>query len=288
MGKPRAATRRLYPHEIENKLKSISRHVATGADLKSACQDAGVSVASYYRWRARRRETGTPTENSAGVASATREKILRAAATAFLRDGWDARIVDVAAAAGVTRQTVYNLYGTRDNLFGEVVGAQYAARLNSVRNISPDLALPEALTELANQQLAVTLDPDAVAMLRITQTEFRKNPRLASIAYAMRSSRDAENIMGYLERRLGTEIEKGTIEAVDTRRAAETFICAVTGPARHRVIHGMPQYSDAYITDSVAFVVDLFLRGLRYDADENAHGEPPALDGSGSQHTAAP
>ncbi|MGW4437843.1 TetR/AcrR family transcriptional regulator [Streptomyces sp. NPDC004596] len=48
---------------------------------------------------------------------AARESLLDAAATALARRPWSAvRMVDVAAAAGVSRQTLYNEFGSKDGL----------------------------------------------------------------------------------------------------------------------------------------------------------------------------
>ena len=48
---------------------------------------------------------------------AARESLLDAAYTALVRRPWSAvRMVDVAAAAGVSRQTLYNEFGSKDGL----------------------------------------------------------------------------------------------------------------------------------------------------------------------------
>ncbi len=60
-----------------------------------------------------------------------RDQLLDAAYAAAVRDGWPrVRMADVAAAAGVSRQTLYNEFGTRDGLAGELALRELARFLD--------------------------------------------------------------------------------------------------------------------------------------------------------------
>lgn len=68
------------------------------------------------------------------------------AARSLLRDRPDASIEEIAAAAGVTRQTVYAHFSSRDRLVAEIVNAERAEGLAAVEAASLDAMPPvEAL-----------------------------------------------------------------------------------------------------------------------------------------------
>jgi hypothetical protein len=90
------------------RVASVDREIATGLDVRTACRRAGVSVPSYYRWRARE-------HGAVGQSERIRELILDAAKTVFLRDGYGASLESIAAAANVARQTVYNQFDLSSN-----------------------------------------------------------------------------------------------------------------------------------------------------------------------------
>jgi hypothetical protein len=48
---PDAARKRLKPEEIAAKLKQVDALVAQGRDIADAVREAGVSEATYHRWR---------------------------------------------------------------------------------------------------------------------------------------------------------------------------------------------------------------------------------------------
>src|SRR5258708_40233270 len=100
------------------RVASVEREIAAGLDVRTACRRAAVSAPSYYRWGARER-------GGVGQTERIREMILGAAKTVFLRDGYGASLESIAEAAEVARQTVYNQFGSKEQLFAEVVQSVY-------------------------------------------------------------------------------------------------------------------------------------------------------------------
>ncbi len=88
---------------------------------------------------------------------AARESLLDAAYTALLRRPWSAvRMVDVAAAAGVSRQTLYNEFGSKEGLARALVRREADSYLAGVERA---LATPVD----AGERLAVTAEWTASA-----------------------------------------------------------------------------------------------------------------------------
>ncbi len=80
-----------------------------------------------------------------GVRSLVRERLLEAAADVFAEEGWRrVTMGKVADRAGVSRQTVYNEFGTKPNLAEELVLHELDSFLNLVRGRIQDAADPVA------------------------------------------------------------------------------------------------------------------------------------------------
>jgi AcrR family transcriptional regulator len=196
---------RLTPKQIEVRLAAIARDVAAGSTVAEACLANHVSVPSYYRWLSGGRTVRT------AAPEAVRETILRAARTAFLRDGFGAGLERVAAVAGVSRQTVYNLFGTKERLFGEVVQSVYRRMIAPALVVDRGADLPTMLAICGRHLLALMLDPEAVGLMRIALGEYREHPQLAAFAYAVRTSPIVPNVTEVIGRRLEAEMAAGAI-----------------------------------------------------------------------------
>jgi TetR/AcrR family transcriptional repressor of mexJK operon len=253
---------RLRPERIDDKIAAVARNVAAGGTVAAACRAAGVAVPSYYRWLAQRRQ--------ASPAGAARERdpiraaLLAAGKSIFLRKGFSVSLEAVATRARVGRQTAYNRFGGKDRLFSEVVQELYRREISPALVLESDSDLPAALTVCGRHLLQLMLDPEAVALLRITLGEYRSYPHLATLAYSMRSSRVAPNVSGAIARRLEEEMSLGTLDRVDPVLAAESFIGSFSAYARHRALVGLKPPSQKELDETLALCVRIFTRGLGY------------------------
>ncbi|NUR70271.1 MAG: TetR/AcrR family transcriptional regulator [Hamadaea sp.] len=149
-----------------------------------------------------------------------RQAILDAAIEAFLRSGFSASVDDIAAAAGVGKQTVYRHFGDKQALF---IAALAAARDDGV----PASARPVAetgdplgdLTRMGERILASALSPTLAALHRLTIAEVVNHPELGRHWGDSAAPHLDDELTAYF-RRCG---ESGALQVPDPARAARQF-----------------------------------------------------------------
>ncbi|TDD54483.1 TetR/AcrR family transcriptional regulator [Kribbella antibiotica] len=118
-------------------------------------------------------------------AARKREAIIAAARTAFVRDGFDAAVDAIAAAAGVSKVTVYNHYGNKETLFKAVIGDALEGALADVisgtaQRLAESRDLRAALKWTATEWVTSMTEPDLVALRHLVTNEVRRFPELGN------------------------------------------------------------------------------------------------------------
>lgn len=252
---------------------SVEKDIAAGIEVRIACRRAGVSVASYYRWRARAR-------SEAGLSEKMRETILSAAKTVFLRDGFGASLESIAETAGVARQTVYNQFGSKERLFAEVVQSVYQRMLTPIFVVERDGDLISTLTEVGRHLIKVSLHPDSLALQRIAMGEYRDRPELIRVAHTLRTSHAIPALTDYLAEYLQRQMASGVIDTADPLLSAEAFLGSLIAQARYRLSIGVEGDSPERLETRLRFCVEVFARGLGHRAIGDRRGQNAASAGS--------
>jgi TetR/AcrR family transcriptional regulator, mexJK operon transcriptional repressor len=136
-----------------------------------------------------------------------RRAILEAATDAFLRNGYRGTSMDeVAAAAQVSKQTVYKHFADKESLFVEIVigtvdAAQEPAPQEDDVGESDDLAAD--LTALARRQLGAALQPRVLALRRLVIAEADRFPELGRAFYERGAGRATASLASTFERLAG-------------------------------------------------------------------------------------
>lgn len=234
----------------------VERELAAGRDVKTACRKAGISVPSFYRWRGR--------VNGSTQADVSRATILNAAKTVFLRDGYGANLDSVAKAAGVARQTVYNQFGNKERLFSEVVQAVYQGLATPVLVVERDSDFLATLLSFGRAFMKMALNAESLALQRVALGEYRDEPELAKIAYALRASHAIPVLTDFIAGYLREQMDRGVIDRVDPLMAAEAFGGSFTAHARHRLMIGIKSDSPERLEEMLKLCVKIFARGLGY------------------------
>ena len=194
---------------------------------------------------------------------AKRAAIVRAALEVFLREGYARTSVDaIAAAAGVSKRTIYDYYGDKRQLFlstlEETKQAQAAAfqelldrTLGQVDDIETALIRfgREFATEMARSA-------ERAAVMRLTIAEAAHFPALLE-----RTSTNTA-VQRALADRLAELGGQGLLDVPDAMEAAEFLGLLVTGRVNNRSWYGAMKLDDADITRLVAGGVRVFLRAF--------------------------
>lgn len=117
-----------------------------------------------------------------------RQAILGAAEQVFLRDGYrGASMDDLAAMSGVSKQTVYAHFGSKESLFVALVATMTKAVGGGLR---PELTDPTSIEELrgileeqAYRQLAAVMDPRILRLRRLVIAEAMRFPELGRVLW---------------------------------------------------------------------------------------------------------
>ena len=215
------------------------------------------------------RVDGTPGRDRGRDSGGKRAAIVRAATELFLRQGYQAtRTEQIAAAAAVSKQTVYNQFGDKETLFRDIVlgvtatAETFAAELTDTLATLHDPAdLEPTLRSLARRYLAAVTNPQVLALRRLVISEALRLPALAAAYYERAPAR----ILTALTEQMGQLAERGLLRAADPRLAAEDFAFLLVGRRLDEgMFHTREQTPTAEgIAHAADHAVDLFLAAYR-------------------------
>jgi TetR/AcrR family transcriptional regulator, mexJK operon transcriptional repressor len=161
------------------------------------------------------------------------DAILQAARRVFLREGYSASMDLVAAEAGVSKQTVYNHFGSKEGLFRAIVDHASGELLDVLAARDGARADPAATLEaIARRFLKLLLAPSHLALHRTLVAEAPRFPDLAREIYLGGPAHAAKELAQYL----AAESRKGTLAVADPALAAEQFFGAVCGHLQLRAL----------------------------------------------------
>jgi TetR/AcrR family transcriptional regulator, mexJK operon transcriptional repressor len=175
------------------------------------------------RWRARRSD-------------AKRRAILAGAQAVFLASGFGGASMDaVAAAAGVSKMTVYRHFKSKEALFAGLIRGLCDRIVGD--DLTFDLARPveEVLREYARRMVDILFDPATLELHRIVVAESRRFPALGRLFYRSGPAASIAGLADYLLRLR----RRGRVAIAAPRRAAEEFLELLRGYAHLRCLLGV-------------------------------------------------
>lgn len=126
--------------------------------------------------------------NEEGRSARKHRAIVAAATTAFLDKGYDGTSMDeIAAAAAVSKQTVYKHFADKETLFAEIVLATTGQINQIVQLVTGSLAgttdLEKDLGELARRLITVLMEPPILRLRRMVISSADRFPELGRTWY---------------------------------------------------------------------------------------------------------
>jgi AcrR family transcriptional regulator len=136
---------------------------------------------------------GRPPKEAAGEVDT---RILDAARLVFLERGLaGASIDEIAARAGAGKPTIYARFPGKEALFGAVVMREVGGKVARVESaLQGGGSLEARLREMAEQILARALTNETIDLMRLSISEARRFPELASGVHGMACERGAEAV----------------------------------------------------------------------------------------------
>jgi TetR/AcrR family transcriptional regulator, mexJK operon transcriptional repressor len=195
-----------------------------------------------------------------------RRTIMDAATTVFLRNGYLGTSMDeIAALAGVSKQTVYKHFADKERLFAEIilgtidrVGEPFYAGLDTLGDTDD---LDKDLGELARRLIAIVMAPEVLALRRLVIGEAGRFPQLGRAYYERGPERTAVTLAAHFQRLA----ERGLLRLDDPVRAAHHFNWLVTSiPLNQVMLAGdTEQFTAADLEDFADTGVGVFLAAYR-------------------------
>ncbi len=150
-----------------------------------------------------------------------RRRIIEGAAEIFARDGYEgASMSQIAAAANVSKGTLYNYFPSKQALFGAFVRQRCERLVDAVFGEPvPAPELEADLTRIGRTMLMVMVSPDGLAMYRVVVMEASKFPELAAVFYNAGPKVMIARMAAWLAR----QTAGGALNVADPLFAAEQF-----------------------------------------------------------------
>ncbi len=184
------------------------------------------------------------------------QRLIKAAAEAFMKEGYRASIDRIAERAGVARQTVYNHFPCKEDLFSEVAHIAADTILVSLDGDGGDIR--ERLLRFATALRQRVLGDEGLAMFRTLSAEVPRLPALGQAFFDKGPGQTVRGLAAFLARAMGDR----HLRRDDPLFAAETLMGMLYGfEHTRRLFCASGGASDAEQT-RIAEIVDCFLRAF--------------------------
>ena len=182
-----------------------------------------------------------------------RERVLRAATTAFLTEGYRSSVERIARRAGVAKQTVYSHFPSKDELFKAVARELSTRVLVQLESEPGDLRA--SLLRFAIAYRSRVLSSEGIAMFRTLLSEMLRFRRLARAVYEGGTGGTARGLAAHLRKAM----DAGRLRKEDPQFAAELFMSMLVGVDRIKRLYGVDRVGEDDARRA-ARIVDCFMR----------------------------
>lgn len=184
--------------------------------------------------------------------------IVDAAAELFVLHGYDGASTEmIAEKAGVSRQTIYNQFESKEALFRAIADGlvrETIAPLGEV--VEQEASLREALLVFGRRMLTMMLRPRTRGLLRLVVMEAPRFPELGRAVYEMAMPMMESALASFLK-------ERPELRLAEPRVAARQFLALTVHPIEFKAQLGLcVNVDDPEVTQHLEAAVDTFLRAF--------------------------
>ena len=179
-----------------------------------------------------------------------RERVLRAATSSFLARGYGSSVDDIARRAGVAKQTVYQHFANKDELFKAVAGDLAKRVLVKLEGAGSKNEVRQSLLRFGLEYRKRALGAQGIATFRTLVPEVPRFRALARDMYANTAGEMVRRLAGFLQQKL---------KVPDPEFAAEMLLSMLTGHDRLKRLFAVPPGAESEAART-ARIVDLFLK----------------------------
>lgn len=184
----------------------------------------------------------------------TRNRLIQAAREAFMAEGYRASVDGIAARAGVAKQTLYNHFPSKDELFSESVGLVSAAIVVVLDGQTDDVRT--TLLRFGTAFRQKLLGDEGLAMFRTLIAEAARFPTLAQAFFDKGPEQTASRLADFL----GRAMAAGRLRQDDPRFAAEMLVGMLHNIDHFRRLSSNTPPPESLETARIGQIVDCFLR----------------------------
>lgn len=149
------------------------------------------------------------------------ELILKAATKEFLKKGYtQANMKEIADTAGVSKQTIYTNFGSKENLFNAIIKNIFRRVQQDHVQILPNTCPEKALGQFLVNVLTSLYSKEGIALYRLVMAEGPNNDKLNKI-FISRMERGLARIATHI----GTLESLNIVDVPSCEKAAEDLIC---------------------------------------------------------------
>lgn len=189
----------------------------------------------------------------------SRSRLIRAATKVFIEEGYRASVDRVATQACVARQTLYNHFPSKADLFGEVVRQVTEALL--VTLIDDRQSLRERLLAFGVIYRKKLLSAEGLGFYRALVAETSRFPELAAAFYRSGPAQTTSRLAEILQ----CAIERNELRAVPALFAAKMLVSMLVGDDRSQCLFSGTPLPEPDIANTLP-IIDCYLRAFAPEA----------------------
>ncbi len=197
-----------------------------------------------------------------------RQAILKAAGEVFMEVGFAASVDRIAEVAGVSKQTVYGHFGSKEDLYREA--GLHRLREPVASMIDRSQSLPDALAKYGRDTLTKLLSEALVTVHRRLIEQAGPFPAMAKVHAEFGPGLSIQVLADYFSE----QMVAGVLRTADARLAADDFLSLLQGMSRlNRLFGHTAEPKTAAIGRHADHTVEIFMR---------AYGAAPQSPSNGS------